>query len=474
MEKFQIESPKHIKAKKNKMDRRDFLKSSAALAVTATTLQSCKDYAREDYDPTDKPKWKNWSELHKANPKVIAAPKDEAELVKLMKEAKTVRFAGTSHSFMPLIPNDDTIISLDNFKGVLSVDKEKVQARVGAGTKLFFLSSELDKHGQALASIPDINTQSFAGAMSTGTHGTGKKWQAMHAYVKAIKIVAPTGVVYECSETQNPDIFQAAKVSVGTLGAITEVTLQNRPAYNVHKTVKVQELDWVWKNAQNSFETAEHFEIYYIPHTNLVALLTSEIHEGEVQDRPNSEDENALKDLKMLRDYFSWSPWLRKKLASTMGKPDDVIEDFKDKSFKSLAQPRVTKFNESEYHIPKENAFACFKEVVELIDSMPGTYYPVELRNIKQDDAWLSPFYMKDCYSIAVHADNTEEYQYLLDDFGKIFRKHGGRPHWGKLNDFTKEDFAAAYPKWNDFLAVRQKLDPEGKLLNEYTRKIFG
>jgi len=203
------------------------------------------------------------------------------------------------------------------------------------------------------------------------------------------------------------------------------------------------------------------------------SYIKHEVHNGDLNPRIQSEDEDSLVLLKQIRNYLSWAPALRRKLVGSYLKEDEIIEDYSDDSSRLLSQARVSKFNESEYHIPIENGIDCFKKVCELMDAKNDAYYPIELRIIKQDDAWLSPFYKRDAMSVAIHANNTENYKYLLSDFGPIFKSFGGRPHWGKLNNFTKEEFAKAYPMWDNFLEIRKKCDPNGKLLNPYLKKIF-
>ena len=186
-----------------------------------------------------------------------------------------------------------------------------------------------------------------------------------------------------------------------------------------------------------------------------------------------NEDEDGLKDLAMLRDVLSWSPKVRKWASSMFFKDGEVIEDYSDESWRLLSQARVSKFNESEYHVPKEQGFACFKEICDKMDNLSDTYFPIELRVIKGDDAWLSPFYKRDCHPIAIHSNNHEKWKYLVEDFGAIYRKYEGRPHWGKLNNMTADELEAAYPMWSEFKTVREQCDPEGKLLNNYLSSIF-
>ena len=415
--------------------------------------------------------WNNWSEGQSCHPQAVLTPSTESELAQIIRTAPNVRFVGSGHSFMPLVCSDQTIISLDPLAGVMAHDAQKHTAVVLGGTKLSQLARDLEIIGQETVNLPDVLYQSLAGAMSTSTHGTGKDTCAMHHYATQIKLMTANGEILTCNAEKNADIWAAAKVSLGSLGAITEVTLQNRPARKLHRKVWVQSLKSVLANGAKLFEQLEHFELLYLPHTGFCILISHTPYEGEIEPRLASKDDDGLNDLKQLRDKVP--AFLRPLFARFLIKDGEIIEQAKDQSWRVLAQPRPSKFNESEYHIPKEHGFACFEQVCATMDKLPNTYYPIEFRLTKGDDAWLSPFYQRDCHSIAVHASHVEPYDYLLSRIGPIFKQFGGRPHWGKLNDLGFKELAELYPRWQDFLRIRAQLDPRGKFTNDYTRRIF-
>ena len=464
------------------MERRSFIKNSSKaiagsilLPTVASTLNSC-DYTSDEVS-NEKAKWQNWSGLQKCNPKEFASPADENQLADALKKAEKVRIVGTGHSFMPLVPTDHTMINIDQFNGIVSSDKENLTATIKGGTKLSQLNRELDEIGQAIYSLPDIFYQTLAGSIATGTHGTGKKYGAIHSYVQALKLMTPKGELLECNANKNAELFEAAKVSLGALGVVTEITLQNRKSYNLHRKVTVYKIEDLLDKAQNYFDTCEHFELYYIPGTGASIAVAHTLLDEEITSKPRkTEDESAIKDLKLARDLLSWSPYLRGKVLEIFFSFGQVIDEAKDKSWRLLSQPRITKFNESEFHVDSAVGIKCFKEVIAKMDTIKDAYFPIEFRWIKGgDNAWLSPFqgHPESC-SIAIHADATERYQYLVDDFRSIFKKYDARPHWGKLNTCKKEDFTRLYPKFNDFNQIRQEIDPNGKMLNNYLNGIFG
>ncbi|TDL99446.1 MAG: hypothetical protein C4K58_05975 [Flavobacteriaceae bacterium] len=458
------------------MNRREFIKKSTTLALgtsAALSLEGCKNQENNEEleQKKSQAKWYNWSKSLEANPKYIQVPKDEKELISVMQKASQVRFMGTSHSYMPLVPTEDTMVSLAYFNQV-SKAEEPLMAYVGPGIVLSSMNRKLEEFGQDYISMPGVNQQTFGGAMSTGTHGTGKDLMALHAYIKQIKLITANGETVVCSKDKESEIFESAKVSLGLLGAITEVKVQNRESFNMKQTIKMETLEWFLENGEKLFETTECFECLYIPNTGKVVMISSQQWDGEIHPKTHSNDEENIQTLKLLRDTLSWSPYLRRKLFDWFTSMNNVEEELYDRSFRILCHHMVTKVNESEYHVPLENGISCFGEVCALMDTFPTAFFFLEIRRVKGDDAYMSPFYQRDSYSVSVHSP-VEKNPIDLTPFGAIYRKHKGRPHWGKWHDYSREEIEAAYPKMQNFLDVRKMLDPKGKLLNDYTRKMF-
>lgn len=419
-------------------------------------------------------RWKNWSEVQQCQAKSLATPADEQALCELLRNAGgTVRCVGAGHSFTALVPTNDTIVSLERLSGVLSHDKAGMTATLRAGTRLAMISRQLDGQGLALRNLPDIDMQSLAGAISTGTHGTGANLQALHADVTALRLVTPQGEVLEWDEVRHPEQMAAARVSLGSLGVITQATMRVVPSFSLHRKVWLRPVNELLEQAPELARKHRHFEFYYLPFTGYAAAIThDEYAAGDVL-VPQSQDEDMLRDLRRLRDWLGSYPDLRRWTAGKLIDPD-LSEEAKNRSWKLLSTARPTRFNETECHVPREEGIACLREVIAALEKRNEVFFPMEFRFVKGDDAWLSPFYKRDSCSIAVHAAHGEPYDYLLSDIGPIFRKHGGRPHWGKLHNLGAKELAALYPRWNDFLALRQQMDPKGRMLNAHLRTLFG
>ncbi|MDE2429507.1 MAG: FAD-binding protein [Burkholderiales bacterium] len=418
--------------------------------------------------------WRNWSGIQSCQVESLLTPADEAAIAKLLHgTTNIVRCVGSGHSFTGLVPTQATILSLDKVSGLITHDKGGMTASVRAGTRLAQLSRQLDALGLALPNLPDIDAQSFAGAISTATHGTGAGLQALHAGVRSIRMVTAKGDVIDTRNAEHAGLLDPLRVSLGSLGVLTEMTTDVVPAFKLHRRVWLKPVEELLEVAPQLALEHRHFEFYYLPFTGFAAAITHDIDATGVTHHPDSADENMLRDLRRLRDWLGKSPDLRRWVARKLIDVDQT-ETAVDQSWKLLSTPRPMLFNESECHIPREAGIACVREVIQKLEQRNEVFFPLEFRFVKADTAWLSPFYQRDSCSIAVHAAAGEPYAYLVNEIAPIFRKYQGRPHWGKLHAHGPRDFKTLYPRWQDFLEVRQQLDPQGRLLNPYLRQLFG
>lgn len=419
--------------------------------------------------------WKNWSGGQSCTPAMRAAPASEAELADLIRTAPApIRAVGAGHSFSPLVPTEGTILSLDRLSGVISHDSVTKRTTIRAGTRLGALAGELAERGLALDNMPDINKQTLAGAIATATHGTGAELASLSDFVTGLRLVTASGDTIECSATNNADIFQAARVSLGALGIVTEVTMQARPLYKLKRRTWIEPIEDMLEAAPARWKTHRNFEFYYVPFSGMAIGITNDETDEPETPEPVNEDDEGLMQLKMLQEWLGWSPSTRRWLIQTiMGgiEPEERV----DFSHKTLATERNVRFNEMEYHLPREAGPKALAEIIETLESNNvEVFFPIEYRTTAAETSWLSPFYQRESCSIAIHRYHEEDYKPYFDLIEPIFRKYEGRPHWGKLSTLKADDFAALYPKWDDFLKLRAALDPQGKLLNPYLRSVFG
>jgi FAD/FMN-containing dehydrogenase len=399
--------------------------------------------------------WNNWAGNITARPRQIARPASEAEVAALVREAvqsgQSVRVVGSGHSFQPLCATDGLLLSLDDLQGIVATDSASGLATVWAGTKLHALGGPLLEAGLALENMGDIDRQSVAGAISTGTHGTGPALRNLSSQVVGLRLVTAAGEIVELSVDGDPSLFKAAQVSLGSLGVITQATLRCLPAYRLHERTWAEPFADCMARLDERIAATRHFEFFWVPGEDVAACKA--LQPVETETWQVSEDPPGLSE--RLRRYIG---------------PERV-----DWSHRIFPSERNNRFVEMEFAVPAGDGPACMHEIRALMQQQhPDVQWPVEYRTLAADDSWLSPAYQRESVTISVHQAADLPYADFFADAEAVFRNYRGRPHWGKLHSHTATDFAQLYPRWNDFLALRQELDPEGRFLNGHIRHIFG
>lgn len=422
--------------------------------------------------------WRNWSGLQQATPAVTFTPVEETGIAAAVREAAqqgmALRVVGSGHSFTPLCVTDDAQISLAGHRGLVSVEGE--QATVRAGTTIRDLGPLLRAHGLNLANQGDIDAQAIAGAVGTGTHGTGATLGSLSTQVTALRLVTGNGAVVSCSAAENTDIFNAARVALGSLGIISQVTLACRPAYTLHERQRGMPLDEVLATFPDLARQHRHAEFFWFPLANGAVVKTLDL-----TDAPVSRG-LALHRFKtsVIENGALWAFAHAARLIPALTAPLARLSAAAggnqriDQAERAFPSPRSVRFNEMEYALPVEAGLDCIAEIRTWF-RQTGTriYFPIEFRQVAADDIWLSPFHGRDSATIAVHRLAGEDFTAYFAAMEAIFRNHRGRPHWGKLHTLKAADLAGLYPHWDDFHAVRRRLDPQGVFLNDYLRSLF-
>jgi len=399
--------------------------------------------------------WRNWAGNVTATPQQIVQPTSEEEVVALVKQAARaglpVRVLGSGHSFQPLCATEGLLLSLDDLQGVVAADSASGLATVWAGTKLHALGQPLLETDLALANMGDIDRQSVAGAVSTGTHGTGPALGNLSTQLTGLRLVTATGEMLAVDGVDQPELFKAAQVSLGSLGIITQATLACLPAYRLHERTWAEPFSECMERLDERINATRHFEFFWIPGEDVCACKA--LQPVEAEGGQLSQKLPSLSD--RLRRYIG---------------PERV-----DWSYRIFPSERTNRFVEMEFAVAAADGPACLREIRALMrDRHPSVQWPVEYRTLAADDSWLSPAYQRASVTISVHQAVDLPYTDFFHDTETIFRRYRGRPHWGKLHSHTAADFAALYPHWQDFLTVRQEMDPEGRFLNEHLRRIVG
>lgn len=423
---------------------------------------------------------KNWARNVEFFPAQILQPSSTEEAQEIVKkhleEKKTIRVRGSSHSWTPLIETNESFLHLDNMQGVISADPLNQLILAKAGTKLSVFGRETFKHNLSLPNQGDIDAQSLAGALSTGTHGTGIQLQSISNQLQNLTIVTGTGEILKIDAQQNPDLLKAASVSLGTLGLITEVALKMIPSYKLKVESWAEDMNVCLPQVQSHIQKNRHFEMFYFPVGDWCLLKKMNITEEKVsnflqfQKISNLVIENWLYELLHLIAYKTIS---YKKLDSLVRKFSGETS-YVNWSHCAFPTQRTIRFMEMEYNLPIEKFEEVLQEIkFEITKNNFQTLFPIEIRFVKGDDLWLSPAYKRDSVYFAVHSYIKEDFRPYFHAMEKIFKRHGGRPHWGKWHSMKREEFVNIYPKWTDFVRLRLELDPSGVWLNSYLRKLL-
>ncbi|MGH8529368.1 MAG: D-arabinono-1,4-lactone oxidase [Nevskiales bacterium] len=443
--------------------------SAAALAVLEGSLPSA--LAGEGGVRRN---WRNWSGSQMTLPKQWLTPQSEQSLIEVLRAASgTVRVTGASHSFSALCATDDTLLSLDDMQGLISHDAEKLQARVWAGTRLRELGQPLWDIGQSLINQGDVDPQSVAGACGTSTHGTGITLGSFSSVMRGVRLVTPSGEIIECDAQREADVFHAASTSLGALGVLTQITLQNRAAYKLHEQSYTESLDEVLRKLDQYVADNRHFEFWAFFESDLalVKLLNETEAESTTKGLISLPVDTVLwLACELAHAVPAWDGGMQRLLTALVSSEEKI-----GRAFEVFPSPRDVRFNEMEYELPVADGPDCLREILEAVRKKNlNTLFPVEYRTAAADDCWLSPFYQRDSASISIHQYHQVDYKPLFDFVEPIFWKYQARPHWGKLHTLGAKALAPLYPKWDEFQAVRRRLDPSGRMLNAHLHKLFG
>ncbi|MDO5659249.1 MAG: D-arabinono-1,4-lactone oxidase [Paracoccus sp. (in: a-proteobacteria)] len=419
--------------------------------------------------------WTNWSGLVTAHMDGRVSVKDEAQLAGLIRSAQgPIKVVGSGHSFTPLCATDGTQLLLEGFCDVVADGPGTVRA--GAGVTLNALARQLHAQGHALANMGDIDAQRLGGLLATATHGTGAGFRTLSAELRGMVLYDGRGQRRELSQDRDGPLFRAMAVSLGTGGIITEFRLATVAPYRLTRHRSVVRLDEIIADLPRLLRAARNVEYYYIPHSGLALCLTSQLDPAAPDRLPaDGGDQDGLRRLRMMARLMRRAPRLRRymlgRLASLL--PAETISGDWHRVYPTDREG--LRFNETEYHLPVEAAPAALSEVIRVIERhFPEVYFPMEIRLTAADDLPLSPFYGRDCVSIAVHHEAGRDFAPLLAAVEPIFLRHEGRPHWGKLHSLTAPDLRPLYPLWDEAIEARRELDPDGRFLTPYLRRLLG
>ena len=432
---------------------------------------------------TAAPRWQNWAGNQTAAPRRELTPRSAAEVAAAVTEAGrdglTVRMTGSGHSFTPVALTDGVLLRPDGLRAVRSVDPAAGQVTVEAGARLRVLNEYLRGQGLALQNMGDIQEQTAAGAIQTGTHGTGRDLGGIAAQVTGLELVRADGELVSCSAEQDGKLFQAARIGLGALGVLTAVTFRVVPAFLL--TAREEPMPWaeVITRLDELTSENEHFEFYWFPHTD--GCLTKRNNRAAGPARPLPGWRYRLDDEFLSNTVFGLTCRLGQRYPGTIPAINGMAaralgaRQYTDTSHRVFTSPRRVRFKEQEYAVPREQLAAVLAEVRALFARRDWRIsFPIEVRVAPPDDIWLSTAYGRATGYIAIHVFHQAPHEDYFREVEAVMTAVGGRPHWGKMHSRDAAYLRGVYPEFADFVALRDELDPARRFSNPYLDQVLG
>lgn len=429
--------------------------------------------------------WRNWGRTVAAHPSTVAAPASAEEVCDVVRAAAArggrVKVVGAGHSFTAIAQADDVLMSLDAVRGLLDVDRNARTVTLGAGTRLRDIPSLLRPYDLAMENLGDIDAQSVAGAISTGTHGTGIQFRGIAAQVSGAVLVTGEGNLLRVDATHTPELLPALALGLGALGILVEVTIQCVDAFDLRAMERAEPLAAVIESMGERALTSDHFEFFWFPHTEIALTKTNTRVAAGADRAPLTRTRRWFDESLMSNGLFRATcaigrlspksvPIMNRAAAQLSGE-----RSFSDSSTNVYTTRRTVRFTEMEYAIPFEQVTEAFAEIRAAIDREGWTIsFPVEVRFAAADDLWMSTAYQRTTAYIAAHRVLGEDPRPYFHTLERIMRARGGRPHWGKMHWRAAADLRDAYPRFDDFVDLRAKLDPRRVFTNRYLDRVLG
>jgi L-gulono-1,4-lactone dehydrogenase len=434
---------------------------------------------------TDGGTWRNWAGNVTVRPARWERPVSAEGIAQAVAAAGadglTIRAVGSGHSFTPIAAAPGVALDLSGWTGIVAADTRTGLVTVRSGTRLRELNAGLDRLGLALANLGDIDVQTLAGATSTGTHGTGAALGGLATQIEALRLVLADGSVVSCSASERPDLFAAARVGLGALGIITEITLRCVPSFVLSAEEGPEPIEDVIGRFGELAAAHDHFEFYWIPYgRNALVKRNNRLAAGQ-QARPLSAARRFYEYEVMENAAFGLLCRTGRRAPRIIPRLNQITSaalsrrSYSDRSHRVFTTRRRVRFVESEYAIPAETAPEVLaelrREVPKLADPV---MFPVEVRVAAADDIWLSTASGRASAYIAIHQYRGLPYEAYFALFESIVARAGGRPHWGKMHTLDAARLRELYPHFGDFVRIRDKVDPAGRFTNPYLDRVLG
>lgn len=430
-------------------------------------------------------RWQNWGRTESVRPQRVEFPRTveavQRAVVAAAAQRMPVKAVGAGHSFTGIAVAPGVLLELRDLSGLVSVDVERSRVTLLAGTRLHQVPALLAPYGLAMENLGDIDRQSVAGAISTGTHGTGARFGGLATQVVGATLVTASGELLRVDDDHDPEVLPAVALGLGALGILVEVTLRCVPAFVLHAVERPESLDEVLTQLEDRVAGADHFEFYWFPHTDRAMTKTNTRLPESAPRHPLSPVGKWIDDVLVgsgLHQVACSAGRVLPPLVPPINRVSAKVwgdREFTDASNRVFATARAVRFREMEYALPAENVVSAFAALRALIDERGWRIgFPVEVRFAAADDRWLSTAHGRATAYIAVHRYWREDPAAYFGAVEQIMLAHGGRPHWGKMHTLDAAALRERYPRFGDFVALRDRLDPERVFRNAYLERVLG
>jgi len=428
--------------------------------------------------------WSNWAGCESAECSVVQ-PATTAEITEAVRTAadqgRRIRPAGSGHSFSGIARPEELQLRFGRYDRLLALDTTTGLVTVQAGMPLHRLNNLLAAAGLALTNLGDIDRQTVAGALATGTHGTGAGFGPLSTQVRAMELVTADGRVVPCSADENAELFRFARVHLGALGVVSTVTLQTVPAFALRAQEVSLPLADVLARFDEHADTIDHFEFYWFPHTDRV----------QTRYKTRLPLADGLAPLGRFRTW--WDEELMansvyrvlvatgRRVPATVAPINRIAvrfwgsRSYTDRSERVFTAARRVRFKEMEYAIPRAALPEAMRRVRQVVESSGWRIgFPVEIRVGAADDIPLSMSSGRESAYVAVHVPAQVPHAAYFGAVERIMADYGGRPHWGKMHGLDAGALRRVYPLLDDFAALRDRMDPQGTFGNAYLDRVLG
>ena len=427
--------------------------------------------------------WQNWARTEQVRPTEVVSPASIDDVAQVVSQARAegrrVKPVGAGHSFTGIAVAPDIQVSLEKLRGLVSADASTGEVTLRAGTHLFEIPDLLAPYGLAMTNLGDVDRQTIAGATSTGTHGTGREFGGIATQITGVRFIDGTG--NDVHITAGDPRLAGAALGLGALGVLTEITLRCVPAFKMRAVEEPSTFAESVSRFADNVDATDHHEFYWFPHTDVTLTKFNTRLSLDEPDTGPSAVRRWVDDELLANKLFGAVCALQSRVPSVTPALNQVsarvlsARQYVAPAHEVLISSRNVRFREMEYAVALEAVPETLREIRAMIEQRGHRVsFPIEVRAAAADDLMVSTASGRASGYIAVHRYVGDRPDSYFDDVEAIMVAHEGRPHWGKLHTRDAAYFASVYPRFGEFLALRDQFDPDRVFANDYLTRVLG